>query len=156
MRDALDPQVIPANSSVKVAANAKVSVSSPETQSELSGRLQQSTTASVKKSDLLALAKTMISNSFPALSGMRLKVKIVDTEDYVMSVSLESEEIHLDVSREDAARMGRSVTAEVLPTSFAMLKRIAGTVRFSKLCSLGFTSAFRGWKPGWNGALIQR
>ncbi len=114
MRDALDPQVIPANSSVKVAANAKVSVSSPETQSELSGRLQQSTTASVKKSDLLALAKTMISNSFPALSGMRLKVKIVDTEDYVMSVSLESEEIHLDVSREDAARMGRSVTAGVL------------------------------------------
>jgi hypothetical protein len=45
---------------------------------------------------------------------MTLRVKIVDTEDYVMSVSLESEEIHLDVSREDAARMGRSVTAGVL------------------------------------------
>jgi hypothetical protein len=68
----------------------------------------------VKKSDLIDLAKTMISNSFPALREMRLKVKIIDTEDYVMSVSLESEEIHLDVSREDAARMGRSVTAGVL------------------------------------------
>jgi hypothetical protein len=68
----------------------------------------------VKKSDLIALAKTMISSSFPALIGMTLKVKIVDTEDYVMSVSLESEEIHLDVSREDAARMGRSVTTGVL------------------------------------------
>ena len=45
---------------------------------------------------------------------MALKVKIVNTEDYVMSVSLESEEIHLDVSREDAARMGRNVTAGVL------------------------------------------
>ena len=56
----------------------------------------------------------MISSSFPALRGMKLKVKIVDTEEYVMSVSLESEEIHLDVSREDAARMGRSVTAGVL------------------------------------------
>ena len=68
----------------------------------------------MKKSDLIALAETMISNSFPALRGMALKVKIVDTEDYVMSVSLESEEIHLDVSREDAARMGRNVTAGVL------------------------------------------
>ena len=56
----------------------------------------------------------MISSSFPALRGMALKVKIVDTEDYVMSVSLESEEIHLDVSREDAAEMGRSVTSGVL------------------------------------------
>lgn len=68
----------------------------------------------MKKSDLIALAKTMISNSFPALRGMTLKVKIIDTEDYVMSVSLEDKEIHLDVSREDAARMGRSVTAGVL------------------------------------------
>jgi hypothetical protein len=68
----------------------------------------------VKKSDLIALAETMISSSFLALRGMALKVKIVDTEDYVMSVSLESEEIHLDVSREDAARMGRNVTAGVL------------------------------------------
>jgi hypothetical protein len=68
----------------------------------------------VKKSDLIALAKTMISSSFPALRGMILKVEIIDTEDYVMSVSLESEEIHLDVSREDAARMERNVTAGVL------------------------------------------
>ena len=56
----------------------------------------------------------MISSSFPALRGMKLKVKIIDTEDYVMSVRLESEEIHLDVSREDAARMERNVTAGVL------------------------------------------
>jgi hypothetical protein len=68
----------------------------------------------VKKSDLIDLAKTMISSSFPALRGMTLKVKIIETEDYVMSVSLEDEEIHLDVSREDVARMGRSVTAGVL------------------------------------------
>ena len=56
----------------------------------------------------------MISSSFPALRGMTLRVKTIDTEDYVMSVRLESKEIHLDVSREDAARMGRSVTAGVL------------------------------------------
>jgi hypothetical protein len=91
-----------------------MSVSSSETSSESSGRSQQSTIASVKKSDLIALAETMISSSFPALRGMTLKVKIVDTEDYVMSVGLEDEEIHLDVSREDAARMGRSVTTGVL------------------------------------------
>jgi hypothetical protein len=68
----------------------------------------------VKKSDLIDLAKTMISTSFPALRGMTLKVKIIDSEDYVMSVSLESKEIHLDLSREDAARMGHSATAGVL------------------------------------------
>ncbi len=68
----------------------------------------------MKKSDLINLAKTMISTSFPTLRGMTLKVKIIDTEDYVMSVSLESKEIHLDVSREDVARMGHSVTAGVL------------------------------------------
>jgi hypothetical protein len=68
----------------------------------------------VKKFDLIALAKTMISTSFPALRGMTLRIKMIDTEDYVMSVCLESKEIHLDVSREDAARMGRSVTAGVL------------------------------------------
>ena len=68
----------------------------------------------MKKFDLIALAKTMISSSFPALRGMTLRVKIIDTEDYVMSVRLERKEIHLDVRREDAARMGRSVTAGVL------------------------------------------
>jgi hypothetical protein len=68
----------------------------------------------VKKRDLIALAQTMISRSFPTLRGMTLKVKLIDTEEYVMSVSLEGKEIHLDVSREDAARMGRSVTAGVL------------------------------------------
>ena len=56
----------------------------------------------------------MISSSFPALRGMKLKVEIIDTEDYVMSVRLESKEIQIEVSREDAARMGRSVTAGVL------------------------------------------
>ncbi len=56
----------------------------------------------------------MISTSFPALRGMILEVKLIDTEDYVMSVCLESKEIHLDVCREDAARMGRSVAAGVL------------------------------------------
>jgi hypothetical protein len=68
----------------------------------------------VKKSNLIALAKKMISSSFPALRGMTLEVKIIDTEDYVMSLRLESKEIHLDVSREDAGRMGRSGTAGVL------------------------------------------
>ena len=55
----------------------------------------------VKKSDLIALAETMISSSFPALRGMTLKVKIVDTEDYVMSVSLEGEG---DSSRREPGR----------------------------------------------------
>jgi hypothetical protein len=68
----------------------------------------------MKKSDLIALAKSMISSSFPALRGMTLKVKIIDSEEYVMSVRLESKEIHLDVSREDAARMGGGITAGVL------------------------------------------
>ena len=45
---------------------------------------------------------------------MTLKVKIIDTEDYVMSICLESKQIYLDVSRQDAARMGSSVTAGVL------------------------------------------
>jgi hypothetical protein len=80
----------------------------------MAGRPQRSTVDSVKKSNLIALAETMISSSFPALRGMKLKVEIIDTEDYVMSVRLESKEIHIEVSREDAARMGRSVTAGVL------------------------------------------
>jgi hypothetical protein len=68
----------------------------------------------VKKSKLIALAKSMIASSFPTLRGMTLKVKIIDTEDYVMSLGIEGKEIHLDVSREDAARMGRGVTVGVL------------------------------------------
>ena len=68
----------------------------------------------VKKSDLIALARTMISTSFPVLRGMTLKLKIIDTEDYAMAVGLEGKEIHLDVSREDAARMERSVVMGVL------------------------------------------
>ena len=68
----------------------------------------------MKKSDLIALAKSMISSSFPALRGMTLKVKIIDTEDCVMSIGIERKEICLHVSRQDAARMGSSVTAGVL------------------------------------------
>ena len=68
----------------------------------------------MKKSSLIALAKTMISTSFPELRGMRLKLKIIDSEDCVMAVRLEDKEIHLDLSREDAARMGRSVVTGVL------------------------------------------
>jgi hypothetical protein len=68
----------------------------------------------MKKSNLIALAKTMISTSFPALRGMTLKLKIIDSEDYAMAVALEGKEIHLDVSREDAARMGRSVVTGLL------------------------------------------
>jgi hypothetical protein len=86
-----------------------MSVAPAETDLETSGSPRL-----VKKSNLIALAKTMISSSFPTLRGMKLKVEIIDTEDYVMSVRLESKEIHIEVSREDAARMGRSVTAGVL------------------------------------------
>ncbi len=68
----------------------------------------------MKKSKIIALAKTMISMSFPTLRGMTLILKILDSEDYVMATRLEGKEIHLDVSREDAARMGRSVVAGVL------------------------------------------
>ena len=68
----------------------------------------------MKKSNLVALAKTMISISFPALRRMTLKFKIIDTDVYVMAVRLEGKKILLDVSREDAARMGGDVTAGVL------------------------------------------
>ncbi|MBV9643945.1 MAG: hypothetical protein JO334_10265 [Verrucomicrobia bacterium] len=68
----------------------------------------------MKKSDLIALAKTLISTSFPALRGMKLKLKIIDIEDYVMAVRLEGKAIHLELSREDAARMRRSVLIGVL------------------------------------------
>jgi hypothetical protein len=63
----------------------------------------------MKKSKIIALAKTMISTSFPSLRGMTLILEILDTEDFVMATRLEGKEILLDVSREDAARMGRSV-----------------------------------------------
>jgi hypothetical protein len=68
----------------------------------------------MKKSNLIALAKTMIETSFPDLSGMTLKLKIIDTEDYVMATWLERNEIHLDLSREDAGRMGPTVVTGVL------------------------------------------
>jgi hypothetical protein len=68
----------------------------------------------MKKAKLIALAKTIISTSFPALRGLMLNLKIVETDDFVMAVSIEDREIHLEVSREDAARMGRSVLTGVL------------------------------------------
>jgi hypothetical protein len=68
----------------------------------------------MKESNLVGLAKTIISISFPTLHGMTLRLKIIDTEDYVMAVRLEGKEIHLDVSREDAARMRRNVVIGVL------------------------------------------
>jgi hypothetical protein len=68
----------------------------------------------MKKSKIIALAKTMISTSFPSLRGMTLILEILDSEDFVMATRLEGKEILLDVSREDAARMGRSVVTGVL------------------------------------------
>ena len=68
----------------------------------------------MKKAKLIALAKKIISTSFPALRGLTLNLKIVETDDFVMAVSIEDREIHLEVSREDAARMGRSVVTGVL------------------------------------------
>jgi hypothetical protein len=68
----------------------------------------------MKKSHLVALAKTMIAASFPVLREMTLELMVIDTDDYVMAVSLEGKVIHLDISREDAARMGRRVVTGVL------------------------------------------
>ena len=68
----------------------------------------------MKKSRIAALAKAMISSSFPTLRGLTLKLEMLDTDDFVMAMRLEGKEINLDVSREDAARMGRSVVTGVL------------------------------------------
>jgi hypothetical protein len=68
----------------------------------------------MKKANLIALAKTMISSSFPALRGLTLKLKIIDTDDFVMAVWIEDSEIHLEVSREDAARMEYGMVTGVL------------------------------------------
>ena len=68
----------------------------------------------MKKSRIAALAKAMISSSFPTLRGLTLKLEMLDTDDFVMAMRLEGKEINLDISREDAARMGRSVVTGVL------------------------------------------
>jgi hypothetical protein len=68
----------------------------------------------MNKSGMIALARAMISRSFPTLQGMTLKLEILDADDYVMAMRLEGKEIHLDVSREDAGRMKRSVLTGVL------------------------------------------
>src|SRR6202043_3503795 len=66
------------------------------------------------KSGMIALVKAMISRPFPTLQGMTIKLKILDADDYVMAMQLEGKVIHLDVSREDARRMKRSVLIGVL------------------------------------------
>ncbi len=63
---------------------------------------------------LLTLAEAMISRSFPGLRGMTVKLEMIDSDDCVMAVGLCGREIHLDVSREDAIRMGRRATIGVL------------------------------------------
>jgi hypothetical protein len=68
----------------------------------------------MNKSGMIALARAMISRSFPTLQGMTLKLEILDADDYVMAMRFEGKEIHLDVSREDAGRMKRSVLTGVL------------------------------------------
>ena len=59
----------------------------------------------MKEPNVIALAESMISSSFPALRGMTLKLEIIDTDEYVMAMRLEGKVIHLDVSQEDLARM---------------------------------------------------
>src|ERR1700674_1086955 len=53
----------------------------------------------MKKSHLVALAKTMIAASFPVLREMTLELKVIDTDDYVMAVSLEGKVIHRSEER---------------------------------------------------------
>src|SRR3984957_6755034 len=71
-------------------------------------------TRTMNKSGIIALAKAMISRSFPTLQGMKLNLKILDADDYVMAVRLKGKEIHLGVSRDDAGRMKRIVLPGVL------------------------------------------
>jgi hypothetical protein len=68
----------------------------------------------MKKSHLIPLAEEMISNSFPALRGMTIRLKVLETGKYVMAVLVEGKKIHLDVSRDDIARMQRSAVRGVL------------------------------------------
>jgi hypothetical protein len=68
----------------------------------------------MKEVNLIALAERMISTSFPALREMRLKLEIIDSDDFVMAMRLEGKEIQLDVSREDFARMEPRVVSGVL------------------------------------------
>jgi hypothetical protein len=70
----------------------------------------------MKKSHLIPLAEAeeMISNSFPALRGMTIRLKVLQTGKHVMAVCVEGKEIHLDVSRDDIARMQRRAVIGVL------------------------------------------
>jgi hypothetical protein len=68
----------------------------------------------MKEPDLIDLAERIISTSFPALRGMTLKLEFIDSDEYVMAMRLEDKAIHLDVSREDFARMEPDVVIGVL------------------------------------------
>jgi hypothetical protein len=68
----------------------------------------------MKESNVISLAERMISNSFPTLRGMTLKLEIIDSDDYVMGMRLEGRVIHLEISQEDFARMEPNVVIGVL------------------------------------------
>jgi hypothetical protein len=68
----------------------------------------------MKEANVITLAERMISTSFPALRGMTLKLEIIDSDEYVMAMRLERKVIHLDVSREDFARMEPNAVIGVL------------------------------------------
>jgi hypothetical protein len=68
----------------------------------------------MKEVNVNALAERMISTSFPTLCGMTLKLEMVDSDEFVMAMRLEGKVIHLDVSREDFARMEPDVVVGVL------------------------------------------
>jgi hypothetical protein len=67
----------------------------------------------MKKTEITLLAKEMIAASFPSLRDKAIKVKMVNTDDYVMAVRL-GKTIRLWVSKEDAKRMGRNAITGVL------------------------------------------
>jgi hypothetical protein len=68
----------------------------------------------MKEANVITLAERMISTSFPALRGMTFKLEIIDSDEYVMAMRLERKVIHLDVSREDFARMEPNAVIGVL------------------------------------------
>jgi hypothetical protein len=68
----------------------------------------------MKEPNVISLAERMISKSFPTLRGMTLKLEIIDSDDYVMGMRLEGRVIHLEISREDFARMEPNVVIGVL------------------------------------------
>jgi hypothetical protein len=67
----------------------------------------------MKRTAIISLATEMIATSFPSLKSRALRVKMVQTDDYVMAIRL-SKTLRLWVSKADAKRMGRSALAGVL------------------------------------------